>query len=155
MVVESDVARTQLDFALRPGVNIRGTFVDAEGRPYRVGRGFGSASRRHGGFAGRASNFPYGNKYAPKYIRDGTTVFYEEGEGDAQGTMFVFPSETSFLLPAVAPGDVTLRFVPRGRGERVAKILHQGRDLLKTGLTVEPGQDIRDVTIVIRRPSGS
>ena len=153
--VAAGAARTQLDFALSPGVDISGTFVDEQGQPYQVGRGFGSASHKGRGFAARASNFPYGNKYAPKHIREGTTVFYEEGEGDATGTMFVFPTETLFLLPAVAPGDVALRFTPRGRGERVTKILHQGRGILDSGLTVEPGRDVNGVTIVIRRPRGS
>ena len=72
---------------------------------------------------------------------------------DELGTIMVFPSETSFLLPAVAPGEVALTFRPRGPGERVAKILHQGRDILETGLTVEAGQDITGVTIVIRSSS--
>ena len=155
VAIEADISRTPLDFTLRPGANISGALVDEEGQSYQVGRGTGNASRKRGGFAGRASNFSYGNKYAPESIRQGSTVFYEEGQGDALGTIMVFPSETTFLLPAVAPGEVVIRFRPRGRGERVTKILHEGRDVLKTGLTVEPGQDVADVTIVVARSAES
>jgi hypothetical protein len=153
--VEADISRTSLDFTLRPGAHIGGTFVDEKGQPYQVGRGFGHASRKKGGFSARASNFPYGNKYASEPIRRGSTAFYEEGEGDALGTAMVFPSDTSFLLPAVAAGEVVIRFSPRGLGQRVTKILHQGQDILKTGLTVRPGQSVADVTIVVERSQGS
>ncbi len=150
--IASGASPTRLDFALRTGASISGVLVDQTGRPYQVGRGFGNASRKKGGFAARARNFAYGNKHAPEPIRTGPTVFYHEGEGDALGTIMVFPSETSFLLPAVAAGEVLIRFRPRGRGERVTKILHQGRDILKSGLTVTPGQDVTDVSIVVGRP---
>ncbi len=139
----------RLDFALIRGANIRGVLVDEKRQPYQAGRSFGHADRKQGGFGGAASNFPYGNKYAPDSIRNGSTVFYTEGQGEAMGTMMVFPSDTTFLLPAVAPGHVEIEFRPRGRGERVQAILHEGRDIQETGLMVEPGQEITDLTIVI------
>ncbi len=151
----SDAPPERLDLTLRRGANISGALVDQKGRPYPVGRGQGNASCRPGGFAASASNFPYGNRHAPEHIRTGSTVFYQEGEGDAMGTIMVFPSETTFLLPSVAPGDVLIRFSPRGPGERVTRILHQGRDILKSGLTVTPEQDVTDVTIVVERPESS
>ncbi|UCD51506.1 MAG: tetratricopeptide repeat protein [Phycisphaerales bacterium] len=154
-VVKPDAVLTQLDFTLRPGANISGTVVDETGQPYHVGRGFGNASRRRGGFAARASNFPYGNMHAPEFIRRGSTVFCEEGEGDVLGTTMVFPTETSFLLPAVAPGDVLIRFRPRGRGESVTKILYEGRDILKTGLKVEPCRSVTGIGIIVARPRAS
>ncbi len=155
VTVASSGPQRRLDFTLRPGANISGTFVDEKGQPYQVGRSFGGASRKKGGFAGRASNFSYGNKYAPEPIRLGSTVFYEEGEGDGLGTKMAFPSETSFLIPAVAVGEVVISFRPRGPGEHVTKMLYQGRNVLKTGLTVKPNQDVTDVTIVVERPESS
>lgn len=140
-----------LDLALKRGANISGILVDERGNRYRAGRSFGHADRREGGFGGAASNFPYGNKYAPDYIRNGSTVFYTEGQGEAAGTMMVFPSDTTFLLPAVAPGKIAIEFRPRGRGERVQAILHEGRDIQETGLVIGPGQEITDVTIVIAK----
>jgi hypothetical protein len=135
---------------LRRGANIRGNLVDEQGNPYRAGRNSGYASRKRGGFGGAASNFRYGNKHAPDYLRNNSTVFYEEGEGDASGTIMAFPTDSSFLLPAVAPGEIVIGFRPRGRGERVSQILYGGRDIRQAGLVVEAGRDIEDVTIVIR-----
>jgi hypothetical protein len=151
--VDAGAAQEPLDFVLRRGGSISGTLVDEEGQPYKVGRGYGYASRTTRGSGGAASNFPYGNKHAPECIRTASTLFYEEGEGDAASARMAFPTETSFLLPAVPPGKVAISFRPRGRGERVAKMLHEGRDVLESGLTVEAGRDITGVTIVVRSPS--
>jgi hypothetical protein len=139
----------QLDFALSRGVNIRGVIVDTTGKPYQVGRSSGHAAQKKGGFGASGSNFAYGNKFAPGYIRDGSTAIYEEGEGDAMGVIMIFPDDTSFLLPAVAPGEIEIEFHPRGPGQRVQAILHDGKDIRTTGMIVEPGQDIRDLKIVV------
>ena len=40
--------------------------------------------------------------------RDGLTVFSEVGEGDQPSAMMTFPTETSFLVPAVMPGQTFL-----------------------------------------------
>ena len=153
LTIDRKNARTELDFSLRRGVNIRGNLVDERGNPYRAGRSYGYASRKRGGFAA-ASNFRYGNRHAPDYLRSSSTVFYEEGEGDASGTIMAFPRDSSFLLPAVAAGEIVIGFHPRGRGERVSKILYRGRDIRQAGLVVEAGRDIEDVTIVIQTTGG-
>jgi len=54
----------------------------------------------------------------------------------------LFPTENSVLLPAMVPGDIILYFNPRGKDERVLKILHQGRDISRTGLVTKPAQKI-------------
>ena len=61
----------------------------------------------------------------------------------------VFPTESSFLLPAMVPGKTTIDFRPRGADERLLKILYQGNDVSHDGFVTEPGQKIDDVTIVI------
>jgi hypothetical protein len=76
-------------------------------------------------------------------------VIHEEGQGDAVGAMMVFPDETSFLLPAVAPGEIEIDFHPDGRDERVQAILYEGKDVWRTGLTIKPGQEVRDIQIVV------
>ena len=152
VTIKPDTQETQLDFTLRRGVTIGGRFVDQNGDPWQVGRGFGNGRSKRQGFGGAASNFVYGNRYAPPYIRDGCTVFYEEGEGDGVGVVMVFPTESSFLLPAMVPGETVISFRPRGKDEQVLKILYQGRNILGTGLVTEPGQEIKDVTIVIGTP---
>ncbi|MHC4477274.1 MAG: HEAT repeat domain-containing protein [Planctomycetota bacterium] len=147
--IETGIRETKLDSALTPGVEISGKFVDQQDNDWQVGRSFGSAyvevqGRRRGG---AASNFPYGNKYAPEHIRNGCTVFSEEGQGDHRSVMMVSPTESSFLLPAMLPAKTFLRFSPHGG--RVLKILYQGKDISKTGLDTGPGRKIDDITIVI------
>jgi hypothetical protein len=123
--------------------------VDDEGNPWQVGRCFGGAyvEGRPGG--GAASNFPYGNRYAPPYIREGTTVFSEEGQGDQPSTKMVFPTPGTFLLSAVMPGKVFFDFRPGGRGERVREILYRDEDILKTGLVTQAGEEIKDILSAI------
>jgi hypothetical protein len=154
VTVTSNAQETQLNFTLRRGVAIGGEFVDRDGKPWQVGRSFGNARSEGRSFGGAASNFRYGNRYAPAHIRNGSTVFYEEGEGDGLGVMMVYPTESSFLFPAMVPGKTVIDFTPRGRGERVQKMLYQGKDISRTGLVTEPGQKIDDVTIVIGTPGG-
>lgn len=145
-----DSEETHLDFALRRGVTISGTFVDQNGDPWKVGRGvgYGRVKRRDSEGEG-PSNFVYGNRHAPSYLREGCTVFYGDGGGDALGVVMVFPAESSFMLPAMVPGETVIEFRPRREGERFLKILYQGRDISSTGLVTEPGQKTEDVTIVI------
>jgi hypothetical protein len=111
--------------------------------------GLGHASNTKGGVGGAGSNFRYGNKFAPAYLREASTVICEEGQGDAAGVMMVFPDETSFLFPAVAPGEIEIDFHPDGREERVQAILYEGKDIWRTGLTIKPGQEVRDLQIVL------
>lgn len=137
---------TVLDFALTSGVAIRGRFRDPSGEPLSVGRSSGYVNT--GGF-GYASNFPYGNRYAPKAIREGTTLWSEEGQGDHGACFMAFPTADSFLVPAVLPGDGRLEFRPRDA--RVVKILN-GQDEISRRrlLPVVLGQDINDITIIVQ-----
>jgi hypothetical protein len=144
VAIEPNAPRTKLDFALNVGVTISGRFVDEHGRPYSTASSTGSAYVQGGG-SRIASNFCYGNRYAPPHIRDGLTIFSEIEEGDQPSAMFTFPSETSFLLPAMMPGQTFLRT----QGLRVAAIRHEGRDIRRSGLVTERGQMIRGVTIVV------
>ncbi|MHC4353278.1 MAG: carboxypeptidase regulatory-like domain-containing protein [Planctomycetota bacterium] len=155
VTIEPDSEETHLNFALMRGVTISGAFVDQEGKPWKVGRGYGNGRARRGGFGGSSSNFVYGNKYAPSYIRKASTVFYHKGQGDGSGAVMVFPTESTFLLPAMVPGETIIDFRPRSGRERLLKILYQGEDISKTGLVTKPGQKIDDVTIVIGTSTGS
>jgi hypothetical protein len=143
-----DAAPTRLDFTLRPGVQISGAFVDEQGQPYAADGIHGSVSVEEGGMR-IASNFPYGNKYAPDHIRDSSTVFSEIGEGDQSSAMMTYPTKTAFLVPAVMPGR-TLFHV---QGARVVRVLHEGREIPKDGLVTTSGQQIQDVTIIVA-PAG-
>jgi protocatechuate 3,4-dioxygenase beta subunit len=150
VTIEPDSQETHLDFTLRRGVTITGRLVDQNGAPWKDGAGYGSSrAKRQDSQDGGGSALVYGNKYAPTYIREGPTAFYVDGQGDVPGVRMVFPTESSFLLPAMVPGKITIDFRPRGKGERLLKIVYQGQDISKTGLATEAGQKIDDVTIVI------
>ena len=47
------------------------------------------------------------------------------------------------------PGHTKIDFSPKKEGQKVVKILYDGRDILKSGIQTKPGQEIKDVTIVI------
>lgn len=136
---------TELDLALASGVAISGRFEDQSGKPWSVGRSSGHISTH--GF-GYASNFPYGNRYAPKAIREGTTLWSEEGQGDHGACYMAFPTPDTFLIPAVLPGDGRLEFRPREA--KLVKILHGQQEITRRHmLLVEPGQDINDIVIIV------
>jgi hypothetical protein len=145
---KADSHETHLDFTLRHGVTVAGKFVDQHGNPWNGG-GYGSGHTKRGNSGVSTSSCIYGNKYAPKHIREGLTTYYMDGEGDVLRVRMVFPSKSSFLLPAMVPGETTIDFRPRGAGERVQKMLYQGQDISKTGLTTEAGQRIDGITIVV------
>jgi hypothetical protein len=151
VTIEPCAKQTMLDFTLRPGATISGSLVDEQGNDWQIDRSDGLSyteipDRRRGE---GASNFPYGSKYAPSYIKEQSTIFYEEGQGDNIYSKMVFPTKSSFLLPAVLPGKVKIEFYPRKRGQKLSRILYQGRDISETGLDAAPGQQIKDVKIVI------
>ena len=85
---------------------------------------------------------------------------FNPDEGDYEEQYMIFPTKSTFVIPAMMPGDTMIRFRPKEQGKKVVKILHDGRDVLETkevkgqdvfeaGLTTKPGQEIKDVTIVI------
>jgi hypothetical protein len=153
IMIESEAQKTQLDFPLRRGVTISGRFVDATGNAWRAGRGADGLAYIDGKPRGRTGRrAPYRNKYAPENISKAGWISSEKGEGDYPYAEMIFPTESSFILPAVMPGKTLFNFHPRGdKGELVLKILHKDADIFKlsTGLVTEPGQEIKDVTIVI------
>ncbi|MFC1596656.1 hypothetical protein ACFL5Q_01785 [Planctomycetota bacterium] len=48
------------------------------------------------------------------------------------------------------PGHTTIVFPPKKEGQEVVEILHDGRDIMESGVKSKPGQKITDVTIVIQ-----
>jgi protocatechuate 3,4-dioxygenase beta subunit len=150
--------KTRLDFALTRGVSISGGFVDEEGNNWQVPRKcLGTAYTSVPGppQRGGSSHFAYNNKYAPSNIR-GNSLFYQQGEGDNRGTIMLYPTKCTFLLPAVLPGSTTIRFniYTRDKDQRVSKILYQGKDILRSGFDTQAGREIKDVSIVVGAASG-
>ena len=50
------------------------------------------------------------------------------------------------------PGHTMLGFGPQKEGQAVLKILHAGQNVMQTGIDTRPGQEIKDITIVIGKP---
>jgi hypothetical protein len=60
-----------------------------------------------------------------------------------------FPTKSTFLIQGMMPGRTSLHFSPIKEQQKVAKILHDGHDILKSSIETTAGQQIKDITIVI------
>ena len=47
------------------------------------------------------------------------------------------------------PGHTMIGFSPNKEGQKVVKILHDGDSIMELGLDTKPGEEIKDITIVI------
>jgi beta-lactamase regulating signal transducer with metallopeptidase domain len=150
--------KTQRDFTLVRGVSISGKFADEKGGGWRIGQSYGYASivpklaqkGRKPVPSGSFTLTGFGNKYDPgNTIRaSGTSFSLGEGNYCWNGQM-IFPTKGTFLIQGMMPGHTKLGFSPQKEGQHVLKILRDGQDILTSGITTKPGQEIKDVTIVI------
>jgi hypothetical protein len=141
------------DFVLHRGALISGKLVDQDGKEWQIGRSHGEAhvtkdskepERRYGS---SWSGLP--NKHGAQGVRNSSAVFYIPGEGDYDRDEMVFPTKSTFVFQSMKPGHTLIMFSPQEEGKKVIKILHNGRDIMKSGIQTEPGQEIKDVAIVI------
>jgi hypothetical protein len=151
--IEPGTKETRLDIILRRGARISRKFVDEDGSPWQIERAHGSTSIPGAPYVGNASNFPYRNKYGPSVVW-GTTVFYNQGEGDQPSSMMVYPTRDTFLIEAMMPGETRIQFSPRDPRGRVLEILHNGKNIKNELVSTEPGQELKDVTIVVGTSGG-
>jgi beta-lactamase regulating signal transducer with metallopeptidase domain len=152
IVLEKKAPAVQRDFTLHRGVSISGKLVDQDGKEWQIGRSYGGVhvtsnlKKPHEGPSW--SGLP--NKFGVQSVREtGSDVFYIPGEGDYDVDNMVFPTSSTFLFPSVKPGHTRITFSPQAEGQEVVKILCNGKDILKSGITTKPGDEIKDVTIVI------
>ncbi|UCG12349.1 MAG: carboxypeptidase regulatory-like domain-containing protein, partial [Deltaproteobacteria bacterium] len=143
--------KERLDFQLDQGISISGRFVDQEQNELAIKpRSSGYASVKTENRTGNASNFPVPNKFAPPYMQKASTVWYNLGQGNSSSAFMCFPTETTFLIPAIPPGETSIFFRPGGKGEKVKEILYQGKTILRNKMETENGKDLKDITIVIK-----
>jgi hypothetical protein len=141
---------TQLDFALKQGVTISGKLVDKEGNAWQIGQSHGYANVRDQ--QKQTSSFSltdFRNKHRPKDIRRGSGGSFYPGEGDYNGGQMIFPTKSTFIIQGMMLGHTLIDFSPKKEKCKLMKILHNGQDILKTGIDTLAGQDINDITIVI------
>jgi hypothetical protein len=147
ITLAAGAAPAQLDFALVPGATIRGKFVRADGMPAQIflHAAFGGATVGKSDQRSSYSGFPH--RHAPDYIGRQTPVFYEPGYGPYNRSPMFFPTADSFMLLGVMPGKANLYFDPKTPGQRVVRMLLNGKQLPGFQLDVTAGQDIDGVEI--------
>lgn len=99
--------------------------------------------------AGWTTHDDFRNKYRPKFIGTSPGMSLPNGEGPHSRYHMMFPDKSTFVFQALSPGYTKLMFLPKKVGQKVAEIRYEGRDVNQSGLVTKPGQEIRDLTIVI------
>jgi beta-lactamase regulating signal transducer with metallopeptidase domain len=154
IVIDSENRRTQLDFALKQGVTISGKFVDEDGNDWQIGQSYGYANIED--WQGATSSFSltdFRNKYRTKDVRRGSPGSFHQGQGDYGSAEMLFPARNTFVVEGMMPGKTIISFSPKKEGCEVLEILYNGRNIImETGLETKPGQEIKNVTIVIGTP---
>jgi len=149
ITIDESVKINHLNVALKPGVTIHGKIVDENGNEeVEIGpRAYGLAHK---------SGYPYPetqswsgarNKYSAKGRSHNGT--FNGGEGDYEEEYMDFPTPGSFIIEGMIPGKTTFRFHPKTEGQIVKEILYKDQNIMESGIETKPGQEIKDVTIVI------
>ncbi len=142
--------KTQRDFALTQGVAISGKFVDEQGNDWQIGQSYG-----HAVIEGQPGSFPgfsltsFWNKHRHNTVARATGGSFSPGEGDYTGSHMFFPTKSTFVIQGMMSGKTMIRFSPKKENQEVVKILHDGQNIMESGIVSQPGQEIKDVTIVI------
>ena len=145
--LDKTTEKTQLDFTLQRGVTISGRLVDENGRDreiaFDLGRAIVGADSERSGFI--PTNVDFRNKYRPKDCDGRARIGFYYGKGDYPDGEMTFPTKNTFIVQGLKPGHTTFEFHP----QTIARILHAGQDIRDSGIDTEPGQEIKDVTIVV------
>jgi hypothetical protein len=151
MTLDDTRPKTQHDFTLLRGVLISGKLVDEKGNDWPIGESFGTANvvKEPPEQMGSFSLTDFRNKHRPRDITRGSGGEFMLGEGDYPSGEMVFSTETTFVIQGMMPGHTKITFLPNKEGQKVVKILHDGKDILVSGFNTKPGQEIKDVTIVM------
>jgi hypothetical protein len=142
---------TEQCFALRRGVSISGKLIDEQGNDWQIAESYGSAyvGDRDGSSVARFSLTAFRNKHRPNDQYPGSGGSFCRGEGDYDYAQLLFPTKNRFVIQNIVPGQTKIVFFPNKEHQRVTKILHEGRDILDSGIETQPGQVIDDLTIVV------
>jgi hypothetical protein len=144
----------QRDFTLPQGVTISGKFVDEEGKDWKIAESFGFANikKEESDPTKTCHSFSltcFGNRFRPKNVQRGWAGSFALGEGPYDGADMIFVTKSTFVIPGMQPGNTILSLLPNKEGQKVVKILYNGQDVMESGIETKPGEEIKDVTIVI------
>jgi hypothetical protein len=158
ITLSKDKEKNQLDFTLPQGVTISGKFVDDKGADWQIGTSFGFANimkdpkelkNQKEENSGSFSLTNFWNKHRPADAADYQGGSFELGQGSYQGADMHFPTKSTFLIQGMMPGKTLITFLPNKEGHKVVKILYDGKDIMQSGLVTKPGEEIKDVTVVM------
>ena len=146
--LDKTTKKTEFNFTLNRGVTISGKLVDENGRDWKVDRNI--AGRAIIGTGDRdgfcCTNVDFRNKYRPRNSDGMARGWLYLGKVEYPDGQMIFPTKSTFIVQGVKPGHTMLQVeYPR----IAAKILHAGQNILESGIDTEPGQEIKDITIVI------
>lgn len=151
--VDKAAKKARRDFTLPQGVNISGKLVDEKGKDWQIGTSYGYANVKDDkSKIDGSSNYSlthFWNKYRPHNVREGAGDSFLLGEGCYTSGDMHFPTKSTFILQGMLPGQTTIGFLPNKERQKVVKILYDGQDIMKSGIKTKPGQEIKDVTVVI------
>jgi hypothetical protein len=149
--------KAQHDFTLTRGVTLSGKFVDENGKDWQIGDSFGYAFveppkdvKRTQSDYSNYSLTEFWNKYRSGNVADRMGGSFALGDGDyyENGDMF-FPSASRFKIESMKPGHTMFGFLPNKEKQKLLKILYNGQDVAKSGIDTKPGEEVRDIKIVI------
>ena len=143
---------THRDFTLVPGVSISGKLVTQDGKPWHVQRGYGFGDILDGEQTSRGGGFSltdFRSKFAPKNAKSGAAGSFLTGEGGYQSCNMVFPTESTFVVQGLMPGQTQIGFNPHSEKKDVLEILVDGRNIKDSSIETKPGDEIKDVVIVV------
>ena len=149
--------KTQKDFALTRGVSISGKLVDEQGGTWQIGQSHGygitvipEEERKKRQSQGSFTLTGFGNKFRARDTRRASGTAFSLGDGNYyDNAQMLFPTKSTFIIQGLMPAHTMLGFSPQKEKQKVVKILYDGRDIMKSGIDTKPGQEIKDVTIVI------
>ena len=138
------------DFTLHRGALISGRLVDEMGNDWQIGQSEGDAKivkdQHVKDEQEQDSSFfltGFRNKYTPHDIKESFGGFFARGEGDYHRGEMIFPTKNTFVIQGMLPGQTRLSFSPLKEGQKVLKILQDGRNIMESGIETRPGQEIR------------
>jgi beta-lactamase regulating signal transducer with metallopeptidase domain len=158
IVLDKSGQNMRRDFTLHRGVLISGRFTDEQGRPWQIGESYAYAAQISQDRPARTqfelnegdfSLTEFQNKYRPKNVARAFPGTFLHGEGDYDCDQAIFPTANTFLIQGLMPGHTLVGLSPNKERQKVVKILYQGRDVRTCGIDTQPGQEIKDVTVVV------
>ena len=137
------------DFTLTKGVLISGRLVNEEGSDWQIDYSFGFATivdkeDATSDLAGSVSN-----KYAPVNVGKMSGSILPVGEGGYGIGEMIFPTKSTFAIHGMMPGHTKFQFEPKAKDQEVLEIRYDGRNIKETRIETKPGDEMKDVTIVI------